>query len=577
MRKFLLGMSPVLAAGVVTAAGLALIGWFDYTSTRTELLRLLRDQAASLRQTVAAAARANDAAGVQAEAQIGERLLDNARLLAEIDRRGALQQPFLDQIARRNRLFRVTVFDARGVPERSTASRGFAPAGRGFGTALLDRVLSGEQQETVTEVHEARGWGGGARIGAAVRRAGGGAIVLTADATEIAALSRQTSLESLLRDIAAGTKELAFVVLEGPDFRVAQGVLPAQTGTAADAAAGGAGVGLAASGQGTGTATAEREVSVESRPILEVSGPISLRNGVASLRLGLRLDGVRETERRLLTRLAISLTVALVVSILMLWSIWLRRAYATLSDKHTLAEAALRRRDRLSAMGELAATVAHEVRNPLNAVAMSAKRLRREFLDLVRPESATDAQELGQLLDVMQHETSRIDGIVQQFLEYARPPALVPRPSDLSLVVGSVVAAARDLAAARGVTLAADVDAAGQAVVDPEQMKQAVENLLRNAIEATPAGGRVAVTARTGSREAVIEVQDTGAGIAAEHLPRIFDLYFTTKPEGTGVGLAATQQIVTGHGGTIEVQSSPGRGTRMTVRIPAGAAEQPRG
>jgi signal transduction histidine kinase len=318
-------------------------------------------------------------------------------------------------------------------------------------------------------------------------------------------------------------------------------------------------------------------VAVNNRPVLEVSGPVSLGNGMASLRLGLRLDGVRETERRLLARLAISLSVALAVSLLMLWSIWLRRAYVTLSDKHALAEAALRRRDRLSAMGELAATVAHQVRNPLNAIAMSARRLRREFADLVQPRSAEESDELAALLGVVEHETGLINGIVQQFLEFARPPALLMRPAGVGQAIAPVVAAARDLAAARGVTLEADVDAAGQAVIDAEQMKQAVENLVRNAIEATPAGGRVRVTARTSSREAVIDVQDTGAGIAPENVGRIFDLYFTTKPDGTGIGLAATQQIVTGHGGTIEVQTEPGAGTRMTIRVPANAAEQPRG
>jgi len=91
---------------------------------------------------------------------------------------------------------------------------------------------------------------------------------------------------------------------------------------------------------------------------------------------------------------------------------------------------------------------------------------------------------------------------------------------------------------------------------------------VRNAIEATPAGGRVEVVGRSGSKGHTIEVRDGGRGIPADDLPKIFDLYFTTKPEGTGVGLAVTQQIVAAHGGTIEVDSSPGSGTTMTVRLP---------
>ncbi len=99
---------------------------------------------------------------------------------------------------------------------------------------------------------------------------------------------------------------------------------------------------------------------------------------------------------------------------------------------------------------------------------------------------------------------------------------------------------------------------------------------MRNAVDATPAGGRVDVIARCEGRGCAIEVRDNGRGIEPDHLPRIFDLYFTTKADGTGVGLAVTQQIVAAHGGTIEVDSSPGAGTTMTVRLP-GPREDGRG
>ncbi|MBP1604355.1 MAG: histidine kinase [Acidobacteria bacterium] len=114
---------------------------------------------------------------------------------------------------------------------------------------------------------------------------------------------------------------------------------------------------------------------------------------------------------------------------------------------------------------------------------------------------------------------------------------------------------------------------AGQALVDPDQLRTALDNLARNAIDATPAGGRVRIAARSDAKEHAIDVSDTGAGIAPEDLPRIFDLYFTTKPEGTGIGLAVTQQIISAHGGTIEVDSSAGAGTRMTIRLPRTAGE----
>ena len=552
----------ILVAAAIAAAGLLIVGWFDNAATRRDLLHLLRQQASSLQQTVAAAARSNQLAAGQAEAQISERLLDNARFLAELDRRGALTQSVLDDIASRNRLFRVAVFDARG--EREIANLGPGGGGLGFGrggfpgAGLLQRILGGAETEAVGQLHSPR-WGGGARVAAGVRRAKGGAIMVNADASELEALQRQTSLDSLVKDIAASTPQLAYVIVAGGGVQIAHGELVTQAPSAPAIA-------IATVGD---SGMSERELAVGAAGVLEFTGPISLAEGqTGSLRFGLRLDTLRGVERRLAWRMAFSLGGALVLSLLALGTVWLRQAYASLSEKHALAEAALRRKDRLSAMGELASTVAHEVRNPLNAIAMSGQRLRREFLDAV-PEGADDRAELTQLLGIVEGETRRINEIVQQFLEFARPPKLAPREVNLAAEIETLVEAARPMSAARGVALDLDTAGAGLGTVDPAQLRQAIDNLLRNAIEATPSGGTVSVTARTGARELTVEVCDTGAGIDADVLPRIFDLYFTTKADGTGVGLAVTQQIVSAHGGTIEVDSRPGTGTRMRIRLPA--------
>jgi len=158
---------------------------------------------------------------------------------------------------------------------------------------------------------------------------------------------------------------------------------------------------------------------------------------------------------------------------------------------------------------------------------------------------------------------------VQQFLEFARPPALAPRPTALAAWIASIAESVGAFAGARRVNFVSQPVADAEVVVDPDQLRQAVDNLLRNAVEATPAGGTVSLAAHATSRELVIEVRDTGHGIAEDHVPRIFDLYFTTKPDGTGVGLAVTQQIVVSHGGRLDVDSAPGAGTSMRVVIPA--------
>ena len=416
-----LSTGRILAASAVAALGLLVVGWLDYTATRRELLQLLRDQAGSVRQTISAAARANEAAGAQAEAQVTERLLDNLRLLAELDRRGGLSQEFLDSVANRNLLFRVAVFAPDGTRELASRGGGRQGQGRGFpGASLLQRLLDGSDTELVEQMHSPW-WGGGARIAAGIRRARGGAILLNADATDIEALQRQVSLDSLVRDIAANATQIAYVAVERGDVRVAHGDLPAAWPAQPE--------GDAVQPQ-TGVAeVAERELLVNGRPVLELAAPVTLGSNVGGhVRLGLRLDDLHRAERRVLFRLALSLASALILSLLVLGTVWLRQAYSTLSEKHALAEAALRRRDRLSAMGELASTVAHEVRNPLNAIAMSSQRLRREFLNATTAAGDQDRADLEQLLGVVEGETRRINDIVQQFLEFARPPALAPLP-----------------------------------------------------------------------------------------------------------------------------------------------------
>ena len=271
----------------------------------------------------------------------------------------------------------------------------------------------------------------------------------------------------------------------------------------------------------------------------------------------------------MLAMLVVSLAAALALSLLALGTVWLRQSYGVLSEKHALAEAALRRRDRLSAMGELASTVAHEVRNPLNAIAMSAQRLRREFPAAVRHglgrRAGGDDATAGRRR--RRDAADRHASCSSSSSSPGRPASPRSRPTSAPKCRRSSRRCGRSRRAA-GWRSRRTSDGAGTAVVDAGQLRQAVDNLLRNAIEATPAGGRVAVEATTGPRGHSIEVRDSGTGIAADDLPRIFDLYFTTKPHGTGVGLAVTQQIVAAHGGTIEVDSTPGGGTAMTMRLP---------
>jgi signal transduction histidine kinase len=543
---------PRLAfSAALLAAGLFGVVLAHRAATRAELDGLLREQALVVRRTVGAAARVNAAAGREAEEQITARLLGTARLLATVDRAGRLDARTTDAAAR-DGLFRVTVLGPDGVVEM----RGGAVEvghGRGFGSGgaaggLAQRVLAGEE-EVATGVHRARRHGGD-RVAAGVRRANGGAILVHAEADEVGRLLRQGSLDALFDEIVRTSPEVVFLVFEHGDdgVRAARGDSPT---------AGPAGL-------------PEREVEVGGRPVLELTGPVELGGGRAGvLRIGLGLDRLRRADRRMAWLLAMVMAACLGLAALGVRAAWLSALYERLSAKHARAEEALRRRDRLTAMGELAGTVAHEVRNPLNAISMGVQRLRREFG--AEPGTTADTAERDELLRVVEAEVERLDGLVEQFLQFARPRPVQRAATDVAGLVRDVVEASRAAAEARGLTLVAEPDGAGQAALDAAQMRQVLDNLVRNAIEATPPGGRVAVRAGSEARGISVSVEDDGPGIPPEDLPRIFGLYFTTKPGGSGVGLAVAQQIVTAHDGTIEVESRLGQGTRMTVRLPASA------
>ena len=237
-----------------------------------------------------------------------------------------------------------------------------------------------------------------------------------------------------------------------------------------------------------------------------------------------------------------------------------------LSEKVAM-EADLRRRDRLASMGVLAAGVAHEVRNPLNAISVIVQRLRREFT----PQQ--DPDEYSELTGVVSDEVKRVNRIIQQFLELARPPELAKERRNLEELLARAMQTIEPRIIAAGLYLEQDFSDLGEVEVDPDQLQQALLNLLGNAIESMEdeASGKIGFTARPLADDWLeITVADTGPGIPPAELERIFDLYYTTKAEGTGLGLSLVHRIVSEHGGRIEVHSELGEGTRFIILLPRG-------
>ena len=225
-------------------------------------------------------------------------------------------------------------------------------------------------------------------------------------------------------------------------------------------------------------------------------------------------------------------------------------------------EGRLIKSERLASVGELAGALAHEIRNPLGSVVAAAKMLRAES-----PQAAE--YDRPALLQVITDEARRLDRILADFLDFARPRAPLRQPHSLNGLVGEVVGTLRLDRWAGGKAVETRLDPLLPLVpVDADQIKQVLWNVVRNALEATEPAGTLRIATGAEDGHVVVEVEDFGAGIPPERQARLFEPFQTTKRGGAGLGLAIAHRIVVAHHGAIEVTSEPGTGTRVRIRLP---------
>lgn len=227
----------------------------------------------------------------------------------------------------------------------------------------------------------------------------------------------------------------------------------------------------------------------------------------------------------------------------------------------------IEKNERLAAVGQLAAGVAHEIRNPLSSVKGFATYFRERYREV--PEDL-------EVADILIGEVDRLNRVVNGLLEFSRPVSLSKSPVDLKEIVDSALRLMTKRANEAGVTIESRIPKSiGTATVDADRINQVLLNLCINGVEAMEGGGVLTVAAdREEDGRPVIRVSDTGAGIDPSDLSRIFDPYFTTKPTGTGLGLAIADNIMKAHGGRLDIVSRKGRGTTVSLLFNAEAASE---
>lgn len=226
-------------------------------------------------------------------------------------------------------------------------------------------------------------------------------------------------------------------------------------------------------------------------------------------------------------------------------------------------EKQLERQERLAATGELASSVAHEIRNPLNAISTIVQQLNKDF------EPKNNEVEYNSLTKLVYNEVNRINSTIESFLCFARPVEIKKEQFHISDLLEQLGKQYTPLALKNKINFSIIKEWDGLVLWDKNQMLQALINILVNSFDATSAGGNISVTASEKNSSLVsISVADTGKGISDSNINKIFNLYYTTKQKGNGIGLSIVQKIITAHGGQITVESRAGKGTTFYIILP---------
>ena len=310
---------------------------------------------------------------------------------------------------------------------------------------------------------------------------------------------------------------------------------------------------------------ASRKVDFDDNKILDMAAPLYIdKKIVGIIRIGLDRGSmdkiIAENRQNIFVFMGIVVIVAL-LSMFLLYHDQNRHLAGIIEMERRLEKA-----ERLSSLGQLAAGVAHEIRNPLNAISMATQRLKRDFV----PGDQSKVDDFQNLSSVIRDEIKRLNGIIEEFLSFSKSRRLELSEFSVVEVLQKIVSLIREEASARGITIETKWRQIPAIIpMDINKLQQSFLNLIKNAMEAMPAEGKITITVdKEGKNYIVVSISDTGCGMTAEEIERIFSPEYTTKEKGLGLGIPLASEIIKGHGGEIRVISRIGDGTTFEVVLP---------
>ena len=565
-----------LASGLLLLMLASLYTYFEAQRLKQEFLRQTEEKGTALAKAMEASVRNAIVGNAVLEDLIRQRLIDNARLIDQLLLFRYADQSLLNEISAMNRLQKIDLLDEQGRPWELSALATAIAAKKAkeetvqrrqqtiqYAWGKRWRLPTEKAGEALTEpppgIKDKQFWKGSAFGVAVGARSFPGIIAVHANSDYILNFEKEIGVQTQIETLGRHSDSEFIAFLDG-NLKVVAHTDRRRIGEQEKEP-------LVLRAKVDGEVISQIVEGGGGKRYFEVVKPVALDEfNLGFLKFGLSLGSMEIAWHNSLRAIVI-LSVAIVAAGILGLAAIFHNQQLHLQQVKAL-EIEVLHRERLSAMGNMAAAVAHEVRNPLNAISMGLQRLKMEF------QPNEDLEGYSRLTGLMMGEVHRLNSIVEQFLSLARPIEIKAEALPLAEVLKEL--AALQESSARESNVHIQVIAAPNLPplkADPSHLTQVLLNLMLNGLQAMPDGGTLTLEAKVLKDQFLIAVSDTGSGIAPEHQRRIFEPYFTTKVKGTGLGLAISRMIIEAHGGTLIVFSKMGQGSRFEISLPLNGAE----